>query len=490
MLGRSALLAATNSENYGNWLGNYSDVSLLLRGATTATLANPPLDESQAPNTITVFGNASVTTAVARWNQGSGGSSLAFDGIGDYFDIANPSAAEFGSLDFTIEFWIYAPSGFAASATVISKGISGSIGSDWWTIEGSSGGNLTFYAAPNATPYFATSAQPWLSNWAHIAICRSGSNSRLFVNGVQSGATYTTLSNFVSGGFIRIGSSTYSASRTMNGYIDDLRITKGIARYETGTGANAGKMVFAGTNTLALPTAQLPANITDDPSYNSVSLLLRNGTPLLVPLDESPTPKTITAVGDAGISTTVFKYGTSSLVFDGSGDYFNFTDSSNTLDIGGTNATLEGWVRVNTGGSGGRTIIGKHGGQGDWNTSNGFLYQLQYDYSAQRFVFVFNNGGGIGGATGISGGSQPPGTDWYHIAVVTNTSNNITLFVNGISVATTTNAISKPVTRTSVRIGNDLASSFFNGYIDDLRHTRVARYTSNFTPPPAELPNF
>ena len=487
MLGRSALLAATNSENYGNWLGNYSDVSLLLRNGTPLLI---PLDESPTPKTITAVDNASVTTIVAKWNQGSGGSSLAFDGTADYLQTPSTSDLSAWSTDFTIEGWFFANI-LANPATCCTNSTSNSDGMTGMYIYGNGRiaiGRIGINEITSAAGVFTSGV------WTHIAWVRNGNTVFIYANGilVASGGTTvletTTTRPLTIGRLFQSGSPSY-----WNGYIDDFRITKGIARYVEGTGANAGKMVFAGTNNLALPTTELPANIIDDPSYNSVSLLLRgNGTQsgALVPFDESPTPKVIFAAGNAGISTTIFQYGTGSMAFDGSGDYFDFTDSTNALDLGGTNATLEGWFRINTGGSGLKIIMGKGGGIVDWVLTGGWLYHLQYDYSIQRIVFAYNNGGGPTGVTSISGGSQPPGTDWYHIAVVTNTSNGITLFVNGISVATSTNAISKPTTRTLVRIGSDFVGSFFNGYIDDLRHTRVARYTSNFTPPTAELPNF
>jgi hypothetical protein len=63
-------------------------------------------------------------------------------------------------------------------------------------------------------------------------MCRSGSNTRCFVNGTQVGSTYTTLQNFASGGPLIVGSGYYAPSaRSYNGYLQDVRLTKGYARY-------------------------------------------------------------------------------------------------------------------------------------------------------------------------------------------------------------------------------------------------------------------
>jgi hypothetical protein len=236
-------VGAINGGGDGSYLGYISDFQIL----NTSTVVSPPtapltnasgktlllnftnasIIDNAMMNNLETVGNAQISTSVSKF----GGGSMAFDGTGDYLDTQSVLAAEFGSGDFTIEFWLNASGGIGTTQTVISKGIAGSAANDIWTIEGSSGGNLTFYAAPSLTPYVATTTQPWTSGWAHIAISRSGSNTRMFVNGVQSGSTYTTLTTFSTGGFIRIGSSTFNATRTMTGYIDDLRITKGYARY-------------------------------------------------------------------------------------------------------------------------------------------------------------------------------------------------------------------------------------------------------------------
>jgi hypothetical protein len=78
------------------------------------------------------------------------------------------------------------------------------------------------------------------------------------VNGVQQGSTATVSTDITSTYGVSVGATNGTPQYQLNGYIQDLRVTKGYARYVTGTGANAGQMVFNGTNTLALPTAAFP----------------------------------------------------------------------------------------------------------------------------------------------------------------------------------------------------------------------------------------
>jgi hypothetical protein len=466
--GRNALLGAARGSGYGNWTGNYSDVSLLLRNGTPTLV---PADESPTPKTLTVFGNASGSTTTFKY----GGSALAFDGNGDSIETFASTDLQLGSGDFTIETWAF----FIAldNNTTVARMDSGNgYGSILFCHQASGGLYVTSTGSswnmiedPNAYTGLTT------NTWHHLALTRQGNIFRAFRDGTQTFTATVAGSIFQSSNIARIGSANSNGAVAMNGYIDDFRITKGIARY---------------TTNFTPPPAQLPANITDDPSYNSVSLLLRgNGTPttILTPFDESPTPKTLTVFGNASISTTTFKYGGSALAFDGSGDFFEITDTNNDFDLGGSNATLELWAYPMTA-SGFDVIIAKGGNTANFNTSDGFEYQLQYDKSANRFLFYFNNGAGPGGVTPISGGTQTTGS-WYHLAIVTNTSNNIAFYINGINVASATSSIVKPATRTRFRLGTDLSGNDFTGYIDDLRITKgIARYTKNFLPPPAQLP--
>jgi len=226
----------------------------------------------------------------------------------------------------------------------------------------------------------------------------------------------------------------------------------------------------------------------DDPNYSSVSLLLNgngtNGSTTFT--DSSNNSHTVTANGNAQISTAQSKFGGASMYFDGSGDYLEITDALNQFDLGGIDATLEFWTYISSS-SGADAIVAKGGNTANWVLTDGFIYQVQYDNTNSQFRFNYNNGGGAGGVTRLFGGSQPINS-WYHIAVVTTSSNNISLYVNGISVATDTNAISKPTTRTRFRVGTDLSNNDFNGYISNLRVVKgKALYTSNFAVPTREL---
>ena len=203
---------------------NFANVSLLLHmdgsnGSTTFA------DSSSAARTITVTGNTQISTAQSKF----GGASALFDGNNDFIRATASTDLQFPG-DFTIELWTY-PLGTGDY-------IIGSSGTDPNTQvfrlnEGGSG-RLSFFL--NGIQVFSATAAGIAANtWQHLAISRSGSSTRMFVNGTQIGSTNTswigTFRMDVVGTFFFNGSRYNLPPSDFHGYIDDLRITKGVARY-------------------------------------------------------------------------------------------------------------------------------------------------------------------------------------------------------------------------------------------------------------------
>ncbi len=225
---------------------------------------------------------------------------------------------------------------------------------------------------------------------------------------------------------------------------------------------------------------------TADPNWSNVSLLLNftganNSTTFI---DSSPTPKTVNANGNAKISTTWSKYGGSSGYLDGAGDYLSIANSSAfvfTADV-----TIETWIRFDS--------LPTSGNQAAIVTS-------WDDVSGRSFYFIlFNNAGtmqlGFGiSSDGTSGNSTQNFVNWlpvinteYHIAVCRSGS-NVRFFVNGVQVGTTlTNSRVAYNSTGLILIGIFVRGVFpMAGYLDDLRITKAARYTADFTPPNQQL---
>ena len=217
-----------------------------------------------------------------------------------------------------------------------------------------------------------------------------------------------------------------------------------------------------------------------DPYWANVSYLLVgngvNGTTINIK-DSSSNNLTTTITGNTIISTAQSKYGSGSVLFDGSGDFLTVTNTS-VIQFGSGNFTIEGWYYANSAPSN-STIICKWGS----NTHEWFLANvsgvLGFYWSTTGTSF-----------SSIGTGAMVTGS-WNYITVVRD-GNNISLYKNGILNASATLASSLYVGSAPVVIGTNgevTGGWELNGYLYNIRLTKgVARYTSNFTPPTAPLP--
>ena len=215
-----------------------------------------------------------------------------------------------------------------------------------------------------------------------------------------------------------------------------------------------------------------------DPIFNNVSLLLHgngtNGSTTIT--DSSPTSKTVTAVGNAQISTAIadpFGNSTGVIAFDGAGDYLQ-SSSNGDFAFESNSYTVELWLRfatvtnINEFVTTATTVV-----TGRWTL-----------YYASGSLFT----GAVGGAGGTTVAWTPSPNTWYHLAVTRDAANSQRIFIDGTLAGTATSA--NNYTQSGLTVGTSLGGQFLNGYIDDLRITKgVARYTANFTPPTAPFPD-
>lgn len=198
-------------------LTSISGTSLLLN------YTNGGIIDNAMSNNLETVGGAAISTTQSKF----GGSSMYFDGSGDYLIQKDTPNLAFGTGDFTIEMWLYRN----ASGTqhdIIAFNPTSTNGA-YPSLYISSGNTLNFYtqSADRITGGTISTGQ-----WYHIALARSGTSTKLFIDGTQSGSTYTDTNSYLCGtNRPVIGSGGFTVSGTLNAYIDDLRITKGYARY-------------------------------------------------------------------------------------------------------------------------------------------------------------------------------------------------------------------------------------------------------------------
>lgn len=176
--------------------------------------------------TVAVYGQSKISTEQSRF----GGSSAYFDGSGDYLRIASSPDFDFGTGDFTIELWVYVPLWVAHAGTsirLLERGAYGSSAGAWQIYASKT--NSFCAMAYGASGQYVAAGFVLEGRWNHVAISRYSGIARGFVNGIASDPYPMTASlSTVSPLFIAAASD---GGECLNGYIDDVRITKGKARY-------------------------------------------------------------------------------------------------------------------------------------------------------------------------------------------------------------------------------------------------------------------
>jgi hypothetical protein len=379
------------------------------------------------------------------------GGSGYFDGTGDNLSIANNAAFQFGSGDFTVEAWVYAPSNPPNIGSIVSHSDGASASGTQFLVR-TEGSNTSVVAAvySGGTAYVATwsSALP-IGQWNHVAFTRSGTSTYLWVNGVQRAtASVGSVSLNTTSTALTIGSNASASADNWLGYISGTRITKGAALY---------------TATFTPPTAPPTTTV----SSGTVGLLLNYTNAAII---DNTAKNVLETVGNAQISTSVSKFGGGSMAFDGSGDYL-VSAAGNTYISGTENFTIEGWLNLNSISSTQTIVSG--------NTSNSLFLRYGQGYTVTQGL---NIGRQSVADCEYCAFTFATGT-WYHIAVC-RSNGVIYFFVNGTQQTTQGSgaaSYSFPVT-TTYNVGF-YGVEPLNGYIDDFRITKgIARYTSNFTP--------
>ena len=189
-------------------------------------LTNAGIVDLTAKNNIITVGNAQKSTSVYKF-PGTERGSVYFDGTGDYMYVSGTSSEmAFGTGDFTVEFWVY-PAAANQTATIIG-----------WRPTNTNGAYINLYLLSGSIYLYVSSANRIsggsvsASAWSHIALARSNGVTKLFINGTQTGSNYTDSNSYLVGANRPlIGANDFDFLSPFNGYIDDLRITKGLARY-------------------------------------------------------------------------------------------------------------------------------------------------------------------------------------------------------------------------------------------------------------------
>lgn len=251
------------------------------------------------------------------------------------------------------------------------------------------------------------------------------------------------------------------------------------ATYDLTCDAPAG----ATGNVYVMAVSWAPA-AANDPAWSSVKLMLGfNGADGATTFTaEESSPHALTFVGNAQLDTAQAKFGSASLLLDGTGDYISALDSDDWHICGaGTKFTVECFVRQNSI-TGNQAVIG----QWVWSTNIGWVLNL----IDGKVYFTIGTAASTYTQKLISDAVISPNT-WYHVRVSFD-GTTYRAYVNGDEVVSATGAVTGLNAAVPLAIGmQDANSANYNGWLDEVRVTKgVARNSglTYFMPPKAAFP--
>lgn len=375
--------------------------------------------------------------------------------------ITTPSSSAFDwkAEPFTIELWAYIEAyggdGFDRPL-MVGQGID-TPGNYDWGLGPNSAGKLTFFYWGGSVINFTGATTLPLNQFVHLAMTFDGSSVRLFVNGALDGTfAYSTAAQPLANMEFRVG---FNDARRCKFYADDLRVTKGIARYIV---------------SFPVPTKEFP-HVGADPSWNSVASLVHldgaDGAAVFV--DEVPGRSWSRPSGGAAITTSQSRFGGA---------------SANLTNVGVNGGILSGASPAYTFGTGDFCVEYWHKQDVSLHNNEARIHIDGRTGSNGPYFTLYNVGGTtvlrlhINGADAIFANALTNNT-WQHIAV-DRRSGVTRLFVDGIMRGSFND--STDYAQTTFRIGQTSlggADNRLDGYIDELRVTSGAsRYAADFTP--------
>lgn len=456
-----------------------------------------------------------------------------------YYAVTDTTGIQFGTGNFTIEFWIKLSRQDATQHYVMGRGGQAATTSGTgWVVLINSSYQLGFYdAVANATTTASTTLNR--DQWYHVVITRTATSAnglKIFINGTQTG-TGTSASNFADSSNLYIGRDRQATAATFfGGKITDIRIIN--------------SAVYTGTVTV--PTA--PLDMTGAVFSHSSTVNNHSSIPAL-----QPQTKTVTVNGSlmryidspyinetaklsGHGSHSVYGYDNNAYQKIYDGKYYTVTAAASTVlttstttgrmvvgeplllsgtMFGNLSTTSQYYVKeilssttfsVSTTVNGAAFDAGT--GTGSLTATNNSLRLGTSAFTVEAWIYLTNNGGGsYGGIAGKGTGNVGAGTgwnlwvtntgiswsdgattinststpisicSWHHVAVVregTGT-NQFKMYLNGANVYTGTVSTDYNQTEPLRLMSTRTSDYFFYGYLCGFKISKTARYTAAFT---------
>jgi len=430
--------------------------------ATNGVQNNTFIDDSNYAFPITRNGTPTQGSITPYWPNGQW--SNLFAANGDYISVPDAANLELGNSDFQMSAWVYltaypANNAGSYSSSILSKGTFAGTRSYEFGVGGASGTTLGLGLTNTGatTTNIAGSFSFALNTWYSVRATRVSNRVYLFVNGNLLNAGGTAYTDTVSNGTdtLKVGRSNLDATYLFQffGYISNVSLAIG------GSGYSIASYTPATT-----PTTTVTSDI-KFLSCQSNRFVDNSSVPATVSIFGAPRVQAFQPFSPTASYTTAL-YGGSGY-FGGSPSYLSFPANS-AMNFGTGDFTVEAWVYPTaTPGDGAGPIGGA--------TSN-----ILFAYSAAAFpgkwAFGRNNV-----AFDFSSLTDIVLNTWTHLAV-SRSSGTIRFFINGALTNSASNSNSYILTGGG-NIGFNGASSYFTGYMSQIRAVGTAVYTGAFTPP-------
>ena len=430
-----------------------SNIAAITTGTSLLTCQSNRFKDNST-NAFAITATGSPTVAVQQPftlpAQYTGYGSGYFNGSTDWVTTPNNAAFNLSSANWTIEEWYYPTSYYAGNNNLCCLGVSNTDKIVIATI-GTPG---TVYYILNGTVVIVGSAAGTLNNWNHIALCKNGATTTLYLNGTSIGTTAsvpTSTSKYVSIGYDQLASGSIYV-----GYISNVRVVNGTALYTTNfTLPTTPLTAVSGTSLLTLQTPQAQNNNQFRDSSQNNFAITRNGT---------PTQGTFTPFSQTGWSG----------YFNGSTDYL----TKSNINFSTNPFTIEGWFYT--------TISSIPANFNMWGMDNGSGSAPKMCLTVSSTQFVLYCGNYSADLTVSHGGFNT--NTWYHVALVRTgiSANQVKIYLNGIALNSTSTVlgdISGITGGLTIGYMGESFGSTWLGYISNFRIVNgLAAYTAAFTP--------
>lgn len=425
--------------------------------------------DASCNSNLELYGTAQLDTANVKYDDGA----MVLDASGGFFETNSPSGVfNLGLSNFTWECWVD-PANWTGNQGLLWIDGGGSTSDRILVWFQTNSITLTTYAG--GTPTTRITGTAIGLQFQHIALTRHDGTFRLFADGAQVGSDYSVSYNVGDvGHFLRCGAQG-AGSNALEGSVEGVRITKGVARYLGTFTPNAAEHP-------EIHGYSVDAEATTDVYFDKVQLLLKTLSSDALDnnafTDSSASAHTLTAEGDATQgSFTPFQPNGWSTDFDGTGGGILFTDTAD-WDFGTGDFTVEAWINLR---SLKATVSNAHaliGSKGASSSQFNFLI-----FAGKLNITSYNTIDYTSAATAMEINK------WHHVAI-TRTGTTVAGFFDGNRIDTATNSKSYHF-ETGLYIGDGLntdGSREFDGMIHGLRVLKgTALYTDATYTVPTEL---